>query len=497
MPQKLIVSCVSVGLREHGHNTSFSPAAALAVIESVRKSLEDQVECHLFDMAMLGLEETIDQLEVSQTQVLLLSVPVSGYWYFGVKLCDWARNKGVPVLAGGYHFNIEGSLIPRLATEKRQINVCYGDGHVTAPAFVRHLLDPQHFLLDAVPNLCFWRDGVVHTTAPVSRLLQNRVYPAPPLILHDPRPYWQLLSKTSLHQSGKDAVDGSLVGRTLVGPEVLQGCTYRAARKELGACEYCTITSLLGGVDGETFWQRMRELYDYALSIPWSGESAIRVYQTNDDMGSNTSFVRQIWQARPSWFLDAMQSSSKLGQRVYAWHVATDELASKLRDIGVRWIYIGADGKAGFTPHPTDHHPLVRTLENCRKYGLAVHLGFVLGLQGQSWEDIDQWLRFRHWLVKNYSDVISSMNGWVHVVAPGSPSWEILSQHDRSFVDSDCGDDMDFLERARASFFRNCTNLCANGVATEQVRSRLYELAAEFEMESGQSSKVRSFMLNQ
>jgi len=499
MNQKLIVSCVSVGLREHGHNISFSPFAALTIIETVKRNLGESVECYLFDMAMLGIEEVIRKLEAVHTQALMLSVPVSGYWPMGVRLCEWATNRNIRVLAGGYHFGIEGSPIPRIAAEKRKINVCYGDGHITAPAFLGHLLDPHKVKLENVPNLFFWNGTAVQKTLSSILPLELRRYPTPSLELHDPREYWKLLPKTSLHQSGKDSIDGIPIGRTLVGPEVLAGCTYRTSRLKQGrqACEYCTITSMFAGVSGECFWHRMRELYHYTLSIPWSGNQGIRVYQTNDDLGSNRAFVNKVWQTRPEWFREAMKSSAKLGQRVYAWHILSKDLAKMLHEIGVRWIYMGADGKQGFTPHHSNNHPLVRTLENCRTYGLSLHLGFVIGLQGQGWNDIYEWLKFRHWLAKNYHDVISSMNGWVHVVAPGSPGWEILAQRDQSFLNTDCGDEPDFLEKVRGSFFRNCTNLHTGGLSSEQVRSKLYELSSEFELEEGmKSNAVRSFMLD-
>ncbi len=498
MNQKLVVSCVSVGLREHGHNISFSPFAALTVIDAVRRELGESVQCHLFDMAILGIEEVIQRLEQVNTEVLLLSVPVSGYWPMGVRLCEWASNKNIPVLAGGYHFNIEGSPIPRIAAARRQSNVCYGDGKVTAPAFVNHLLDPERTPIKYVPNLYYWNGSQVEKTLPESMDLGTFPYPSPPLEVHDPRHYWRLLAQTPMHHSGMDTVDGSIVGRTLVGPEVLLGCTYRTSRLRSGkkACEYCTITSKFDAVSGSQFWESMRQAYEYAMSIPWTGAPAIRVYQTNDDMGSNKEFIKKVWNSRPGWFIDAMQSDAKIGQRVYAWNVMSNDQARMLRDIGVRWIYIGADGKSGFTPEPSDRHPLVQTLKNCRAYGLSINLGFVLGLENQTWDDLKKWLTFRHWLVKHYADVIAYVNGWVHVVAPGSPSWETLNQIDPQFSQTDCGDDPRFMEKVRDSFFRNCTQLCVAGMTTEKVRTKLYDLALEFELDRGKISQVpHSFML--
>lgn len=240
----------------------------------------------------------------------------------------------------------------------------------------------------------------------------------------------------------------------------------------------------------------MYQAFRYATSIPWTGAPAIRVYQTNDDMGSNRSFIKSVWENRPEWFLETMKTDVKLGQRVYAWHVMSDDQAKILADIGVRWIYMGVDGKEGFTPHPSARHPLIQTLENCRRHGLVLNLGFVLGLYGQTWDSIYDWLRFRHWLVQHYADVIAYINGWVHVVAPGSPDWDRLSLVEPHLVESDLGDDSYFLEKARAMFFGKCTQLCSSGMTADRVRSRLYDLALEFEFERNKQSRIpHSFML--
>ncbi len=491
----LQVACVSVGLREHGHNISFSPFAAQTVLYAVWQQHQNNVGCHLLDMVLLGLEGTIQELEVRNIDVLLLSVPVSGYWYLGVKLCEWAHSRGIPILAGGYHFNIEGSQIPYIAAKQRRIAVCYGDGKITAPTYIKHLLEHKPF--NTVPNLYFWDKGEVIKTPASTLALGTFPYPSLPLELHDPRAYWNLLAKTPMHKSGMDVVDGTLIGRTLIGPEVLLGCTYRTSRlrAKKSACEYCTITSDFASIDGKKFWELMYQAYQYVTAIPWTGPQAIRVYQTNDDMGSNQPFIKDVWQNRPEWFIEAMKTEAKLAQRVYAWHLIVPEQVRMLRDIGVRWIYIGADGKDGFTPYPSERHPLIQTLRNCRKYGLSTNLGFVLGLSGQTWENLNEWLEFRHWLVKNYSDAIAYINGWVHVVAPGSPDWDKLSAIDPGFKNSDLGDDPNFLEKVRATFFQKCTQLCAGGLGTDEVRSRLYDLSFEFEFERNELKGHHSYML--
>ena len=491
MASRLRVAFVSVGLHGHGHNVSFAPNAIVTVAAAAWRELGGEVEGKVFDEVLLGHAKLLEELEAFDPQALLVGVPVTGYYPSAVRLARWAEGRGVPVLMGGYHFSIPGSGagIPRLAAERRGFAVCYGDGEASATGFLRHVLRPGRPGLSKVPNL-YYKDGdAVVKTQPSETPPGSAPYPALPLSWHDPRPYWRLLEGSHVQRSGRDAVDGVPVGRTLVGPKVVTGCTYRSARHKAGkeACGYCTLTSAYARASGQRFWELTREMYDYVESVPWDGDSGVRCYQIGDDMGSDLSLVREIWERRPSW-----KGDLPLGHRVYAWQVLGEDLARMLYEVGVRWVYVGADGKEGFTPDWSGRHPLVRTLENCRRHGLSASVGFVLGRRDQTWEDVGRWQAFCRRLTREFGDVLIITDGWVNVVAPGSPDWELLCGIDTSFADTDCPD----LEAARETFFRRCTRLCAGGLTPTQVRERLYALAAEFENDrESHPVAVRSFML--
>ncbi len=252
------------------------------------------------------------------------------------------------------------------------------------------------------------------------------------------------------------------------------------------ACSYCTLTSTYQASSGSNFWRITRDMLGYVESIPWTGDQGIRCYQIGDDMGSDLPLIKSIWESRPNW-----TSEVPLGHRVYAWHVLREDQARMLRDIGVRWIYIGGDGKEGFTNVWSASHPLRRTLENCRRFDLRVSVGFVLGRRGQSWYDIEKWHEFSRQMMAEYPDVLIIVDGWVNVIAPGSPDWTMLCEQEPSFAHTDCPN----LEEARMVFWEKCTELCDHATP-EEVRQRLYEWVPQFENDANRHpGTLRSFML--
>jgi len=485
------IAFASVGIPSFGHNVSFPPAAIAAIAASVYRHFGDSVSGRLFDEVLLGHEGVKKALERFRPEALLISVPVSGYYASAVKLAGWASARNIPVLLGGYHFTIPGSgtMIPQKAAERLRVPICCGQGEETAVRFVERLFDPA-ISLRTIPNLCVWDEESGRTEQTRVRVipLDCIPFPALPLSWHDPRAYWKDLRGGDVQESGKDTLfDGRNISRTIVGPRTAMGCRYRTARLRSGKshCSYCTLTSNIETVRGERFWKLMRKMWDYVNAIEWTNSPATRCYQIGDAMASDAAFIRDVWQTRPAWQRDA-----PLAHRMYAWGITSPGLARMLRDINVRWIYIGADGKKGFTNEWSESHPLIRTLRTCRTHELYVSIGYVLGQRNQDWKDISAWTKFHQRIVREFEGILIVTHGFPLVVAPGSPDWETLLQSDPSFGITDEPD----LEAARMAFWKTHTRLCGTGVSPETVRRKLYEMAWEFEIGSHTRGQ-RTFML--
>jgi hypothetical protein len=79
--------------------------------------------------------------------------------------------------------------------------------------------------------------------------------------------------------------------------------------------------------------------------------------------------------------------------------------------------------------------------------------------------------------------------GWVNVIAPGSPDWKFLAKMFPHLNQTDAPD----LEEARALFWEHCTQLCAGGISPDEVRNHLYTLGEDFRKNRGVE---HNFMLN-
>lgn len=484
----LRIAAINIGLRGHGHNLAIPPSGIMAVASGIYhflpESLRQEIEIKIFDQVLLG-DQLIQELEIFKPSALLVSVQMSGYYHLALPVFEWAKNLSIPVLAGGQHFRVPDikngkqilpGVIARIAAEKRSVIICYGEGEKTAAVFIEHLFDKSRHPLNSMPNICYWNKTIGLTiTKQTSIPIGSLNYPALSQSVIDLRDYWgklALAGENLIKASGNDAIDGIPIGRTMFGPDAIRGCTYRKGRFLAGKenCRYCALTLECAQVSGKRFWELIRQMYDFVQSIPWDGPAGIRCSHSGDDMGSNFPFIKSIWKTKPEW-----AENIPLGHRVYAWFVS-ESLARMLYDIGVRWLYIGADGKHEWTPNWSDNHPLVRTLKNCRNAGLKTHLGFVLGQREQSWDDIEQWSNFRKKLKTEFGDTIMATDGWVNVVVPGSLDWELMRQHSHKLTETDYPD----LEAIRLIFWKNFTRLCENE-SPEKVKERLYAKSAEFE----------------
>ncbi len=479
------IAAINVGLKGHGHNIALPPNGIMSVIGGIYyflpEQMKRQITVEIFDQVILG-DQIFQELKIFQPHALLVSVQMSGYYSLALPIFIWAKNLSIPVLAGGQHFRVPNlnhgeQIIPgtiaKIAAEKRKVLVCYGEGEETAAAFIEHLTDSKKRPLDLIPNICFHdqKKGLV-ITKQSNIPLGTLPYPTLPLSVIDPRDYWQKLSGNLIQTSGNDVINGTPISRTIVGPDCVRGCTYRRGRILSGKepCRYCALTSKCAQVSGKRFWELTQQMLDYVQSITWDGPAGIRCSHAGDDMGSNLPFIKSIWKAKPEW-----AKNVPLGHRVYAWFVS-ESLARMLYDIGTRWLYIGADGKHGWTPDWSNNHPLVRTLRNCRSVGLKTHVNFVLGQRNHTWELIEKWNKFRKRLKSEFGETIMATDGWVNVVVPGSLDWELMHQHFPSLTETDCPD----LETIRLIFWKNFTGLCKKE-SPEKVKERLYKKSAEFE----------------
>jgi hypothetical protein len=239
------------------------------------------------------------------------------------------------------------------------------------------------------------------------------------LEIFDPRPYWD------------EAGDGY---RKIVGPRISVGCLYKTKSK----CSYCSWSSKYRIGSTQSFWNATEAQINWALSIPWTGKKEVRAYQIGADLGSDNKFIKQLWSCRPSW------SSSVIRHRIYS-HAVSDETASKLYDIGMRYIFIGADGKPGYSYEWNS--PLVTNLETCRKHGLIVGVGFVIGKRGENWQDLNKWKSFRDRLVKEFKGTIVACYGWINLVMPGSADWETMTCDFPEIKNSDYQDLLELREK--------------------------------------------------
>lgn len=485
------IACISVGLPGHGHNVSFAPNAIISIAKAVSASVAG-ISVRVFDQVIDGDgEEFYALLERYAPGMLLVSVPVTGYYDRALWVFRWARERDIPVLAGGFHFCVPSDsgeipgIIAREAARREGIVVCYGDGEAAAIGFVRHSLDPIRYPMEAIPTVCYEKNGTI-SVSPSEKDTIGRCFPVLSLEAFDPRRYWRCLSESDARRSGHDSVGDVRIDRTAVAPRLIQGCLYRDARMQVGkpACGYCTLTAPLRRTRPEAFWEFLDRLWADLETVPWQGSPGVQVYHTGDDMGSDVHWLQSVMDCRPpEW-----DTSRPIGHRMYARHVASHRHAELLRDLGIYWLYIGADGKVGYVPLWSDRHPLVRTLSYCREVGISVSLGFVLGQYGQSWSDIERWLDFKRRIMEEFDDVLILVDGWVNLVAPGSSDWLHLCRNHPEFAETDRPD----LEVARMRFWETCTRLCTEGTTPEQVRERLYRLVPEFERHA---PKPRHFML--
>jgi len=458
------IAAFNVAAYDHGHNMSFPPVAIVAIADSVLNHFSD-AEVKIFDTSIKHLDDCLCEANVFAPDIVLVSVMISGYYDQAIQIFDWANSHDIPILAGGNHF-CGVNMIPEFAVKNRGISVCLGDGENTVVEYLDAIINGKP--LDQVSNLCFFDGRGIKQTCRREISLTDKKYPTVPISVFDPRQYWQ--------KGEYGGINGVKIGKTVILPSLTKGCLYRYGKVAQGGhgCRYCSLGYCgYTKVSPEVFWDRARQSYGYVEQIPWHGNKGLLWYLTGDSFATDFGYMKELRKSMPEWYLDA-----PAGFRSYAFAVSCDEHAKILSELRINRLYIGADGKDGYTSVWSDSHPIVKTLRHCQKYDIHCHLGFVLGQYGQSFASINRWLDFRSKLVSEFGNLIQT-NGWVNIITPGSLDWSSVCGVDPSLARTDNPD----LVKARMVFIREFT-LFSSRLSAETVVEKLYKLAEEFDSAS-------------
>lgn len=327
----------------------FQPLGLLSIATYARTKIRD-VDIRIWD-GNLGSE---DELRIRPDAHIVGFSPTIMSYDAGLRLARRAKEAGSIVVFGGFHATALGQRV--LDCNDWVDYVIQGDGECSFAELVKGT--------DAamIPGLLYrGKDGVRQNARLRTNL--NR-YPFADRTLLDREAYLVRFRK-------KYARKGFRVADVLYSQK---DCFWAS---KTGGCVFC------GRIDRD---YRARTVEHVWREILWLRDT----YNTDyiwDVAGSftgNTAWLRSFHQARPREHGVALEVYARASELVWP------DVVGMLRDIGVHKVFIGAESggrqelrraKKGATPEMN-----IRAVRLCGDHGIALSLGFVVGLPGETEE---------------------------------------------------------------------------------------------------------------
>jgi len=205
-----------------------------------------------------------------------------------------------------------------------------------------------------------------------------------------------------------------------------KGCTWRTCQQKRGrsGCVFCA--------RADTGWRGRspRRLWDEVEHLI-SQQQASLVYDLGDDLLTNRRWLRELVNERECRFPDESPVAFSTFGRTQPFRYHGEKLAELSRRLGVVEVFIGAESgdpdilrrmNKGTTPDDTR-----RAVRFLGREGIAVFVGLVLGLPGETQQSLNQTHRLVDELLE--TGLISGIQCAVMWVVPGAPAFELLARH--------------------------------------------------------------------
>jgi radical SAM superfamily enzyme YgiQ (UPF0313 family) len=394
----------------------FCPLGLLSVSTYAKDALGD-LDIRIWDGNMLAEDEVAIR---PNADVVGLSPTILSYESC-LRLAKRAKRSGSVVVLGGYHAT---SLAQRILEANDFVDyVVDGDGEVPFTELLKGT-SPER-----IPGLVYRAPAGIGRTPPLHVPLDS--YPFADRGLLDRREYLRRFQQ-------------KYASRGLHVPDLIasqKDCMWGA---KTGGCVFCArIDKDYRARSPENVWQEilwLRETYgtDYVWDV------------TGSFIG-NPEWVKAFHAARPRASLVALEIYGRASE------VVLPGMVEILADIGVRKVFIGAESGdkrelrlslKGTTPDLN-----VRAARLCALHGIALSLGFVVGLPGETIESLDRTLAHAKHLVSEAE--VETISCSVLLPIPGSRSFQMLCDHPATSAKYATGDhwELEGIQRDWLQFF--------------------------------------------
>ncbi len=335
-------------------------------------------------------------------------------------VAEIAKRAGATVVLGGAHATHLATQI--LKKRKELIDLIIRQDGEKSLAELLKVLDSRSSL-SSIPNLS-WRTSqgaIVHNPTHCETWSYEDYLPFDfSLLSAGLEPYWKQTRK----RVQKDIAAGFVVFTHF-------GCGYRKRmeRRSLHndmlstSCSYCSLGGDVMVREAEGIVTEVLELIS-TQRIPVGGKVLLKCY--GDNVGYHRSMIAALARAiehEPRWhrydieWTFYMQSS-----------LITEKLADLLVAVGTKRLFIGFDSVDdcvqrlnGLGTNLAAHR---RAVSICRKKGIKIHGGFVLGCAGETAVSVDKTIRFAEEIAA--SGVLERINAAIMVIMPGAPAYKLL-----------------------------------------------------------------------
>jgi anaerobic magnesium-protoporphyrin IX monomethyl ester cyclase len=314
-----------------------------------------------------------------------------------------------------------------------------GKGERPLVELVKALTTNQGF--GAVPSLS-WRDGTKIVHNPAQDPLAWRYDDFTPLPLHllasGAKAYWQAFC---------DVINPNIDAVFLLFTHF--GCGYRQiqvnkaaarslpvvqAEEKTNFCSFCSLDDPPLTRDPQRI---LEEIHAYVTQFQLPKSSRIHLKCYGDNIGPQRKLLEQLAQAIEAcpWWTDYCFSWTFYCQSSYL----TEHVAQLLKRVGTSHLYIGFDGADDKVQHRnglgTNLNSHRRAVALCKKYGMLIQAGSVVGLAGETQESLDALQNFLLELVEE--GVLERINSAVLFIIPGTPAYEMLAAEEPQIRDWD------------------------------------------------------------
>lgn len=411
----------------------FAPLGLLSIATFARKAVHD-LDVRIWDGNLTPESEIRIR---SRAELVGFSPSILSYESC-LRLAQQAKENGSVVVFGGYYAS---SLAQRILEANDFVDyVVKGDGEVS---FTQLLKGTS---LRKIPGLVFRTQSGVQHNAPVRVALDSLSIADRSLLERSEyvHRFNQKYSSRGFHipdiiVSQKDCMWGS----------------------KTGGCVFCArIDKDYRARAPENVWKEILWLRDtYGVDYVWDVAGSF--------MG-NSDWIRTFHAARPKVSGVALEIYGRASE------VIQPGMLEMLVDIGVHKIFIGAESgdlknlrlaRKGTTPEVN-----FRAVKKCAQHGIALSLGFVVGLPGETIESLDRTLAHVQELV--WEGEVETISCSVLLPIPGSVSFQMLADHSETKSKYATGDHWD-VEGMQRDWLRLFTSISYDEAvdATELILS--------------------------